>query len=113
LKSLQKCANNGNEIAMFHIGYAYLNGGWDLTIRFVKATEWFKKAASCGNGAGMAYYSYCLRHGYGVQINEELSDIWAQKALGKQLRRLIFNTQLKVCIGKQLRIFTQKITLRV
>jgi len=92
LKSLQKCANNGNGIAMVHLGYACRLKQNKLEQEIM----WFKKAASCGNSSGMALYSsklaccenssvmalYSSKLSYdGIRKHKELSDIWAQKAL--------------------------------
>lgn len=80
LKYLQKCAHNNNALAMFHLGYAYLYSGWGLMEDDNKAADWFEMSAKCGNPRGMAYFGFCLRNGYGLQKNFELSEFWLQKA---------------------------------
>ena len=72
---------------MCHIGFACFSGGWGIKnkIREIGTFEWLKKSAESGNSSGMANYSFMLKYGYGVNLNDELSNIWAQKALGKYL----------------------------
>lgn len=66
---------------MFHLGYGYLCGGWDLRVDYSVAAEWFKKAAFRGSGAGMAFYAYRLKFGLSLKQDTKKSEIWGQKAL--------------------------------
>ena len=85
-KSLQKCANNGNGVAMFHLGYAYSYGGWGVKkINTEKAIEWFKKSAETGNCSGLTHYSNKVHFPRFLGIVEQkefFNNVW-QKALGK------------------------------
>lgn len=78
LKCLQTCVVHGNSMAMFHIGFAYLNGGWGLKKARNEATEWFKKAAERGSDAGKALYALRLICGDGAF---DSSNLWGRKAL--------------------------------
>jgi TPR repeat protein len=65
-----RCADIGNATAMFHVGYAYVHGGWGLMKdeedeeNVEKGVEWFKKSAYCGNGSAMIYYARFQRSSY-------------------------------------------------
>jgi len=73
-KSFLKCAINGNDIAMFHLGYIFLIESHAESA----GAKWFKKAAEKNNAMGMTYYSRYLKYCVG---NIVLSNTWAQKAL--------------------------------
>ena len=86
LKYLRKCVDNGDSLAMFHLGYAYWRGGWGVNDEddesCDKSMYWLERSAKYGNPHGMAFFAHFLRKGYyGVQPNIELSIIWGQKAL--------------------------------
>lgn len=81
LKYLLKCTEKGNSLARFHMGYAYLCDGWGLKRDGKIATDWFKKAAECGNGSGMAMYAYCLRTATKQGEEVDLSNVWGHAAL--------------------------------
>lgn len=81
LKCLQRCADCGNTLAMFHLGYACMDGGWGLKQDVKQAAGWLKKAARGGNAAGMAFFAHYLKDGCGVEKDMDQSAVWAQKAL--------------------------------
>ena len=68
-------------LAIFHIGYAYLYGGWKLKIEQTqKGTNILTKGLERGDASIIALYAVFLSY---VGNNKTLSNLWAQKALGK------------------------------
>ena len=65
---------------MSDFGYATQHGESSFFNRCEKAAEWYQKSAESGNVEGMAHHSYMLKY---LNHNIDLSNIWAQKALGK------------------------------
>lgn len=79
IKSLNSCVSN-NSVAMFRLAISYWHGGFGVEEDHILSAEWFKKSADEGYGPAMAFYSFFLFWGHGVEKNEQLSHIWARKA---------------------------------
>lgn len=74
--------NQGYVPAINNKGYYHFHGLEGQANR-EEAYELFRRAALQGSTAGLLNYAYCLRHGYGCEMNPEEADRYQEKAKGK------------------------------
>jgi TPR repeat protein len=82
MKYLLKCANAGNDMAMYFLGSAYNHREWGVRVYdCYEGTKWYKKAAEKGNIYAMVRFAHYLKFGYGHVRDTDLSDIWTKKVV--------------------------------
>jgi TPR repeat protein len=82
--NLLKAARLVSPDAMLHLGVAYFDGGWGIKGDSHRAAYWFGTLAGHGNMIGAAFYSRCLKSGYGVARSTERSAEWARKVFDSE-----------------------------
>ena len=75
----QVAAENGWEVAMFILGFMYINGE-GVTQDYAKAREWYEKSADKGNDDAMYALSMIYHLGNGVTQDAVEATKWLRKA---------------------------------
>ena len=95
---LQKSGINGERFAMFLLGNHFLFGTNPLLPKDIdKAIEWLTKAANKNNLSAIFQLASIYTNGVYIQKNEELAQIWANKAKqqGDPSAECMLNQQIK------------------
>jgi len=79
-KELQKDAQTGDLDSQFKLGIAYSNGTLGLGTNFVKASQWFQKAANQGHARAQYNLAVILAEGWGMEPDQEMATVWLFKA---------------------------------
>jgi TPR repeat protein/energy-coupling factor transporter ATP-binding protein EcfA2 len=79
LAVLQTGAVRGNANSMSNLGWLYRNG-YGVAQDYVKAREWYQKAADNGDAGGMRNLGVLYQNGYGVAQDYAKAREWYEKA---------------------------------
>lgn len=71
-------AEQGDDSAMFHLGYYYMDGQ-GVEQNYAKSMEWYLKAAEKGNADAMSNIGWLYEYGYGVEKDALKAIEWYQK----------------------------------
>ncbi len=73
-------AKNGDEKAMYNMGYMCLNG-WGGEIESGQCLKWLEDAANLGHANSAKFLAHIYKNGkYGVTADQKKADEWTQKA---------------------------------
>lgn len=75
-------ANLGNSEAMEKLGNAYETGSYGIDIDYIKAKEWYEKAAVLGNVNSIADLSIIYGNGLGVEPNNDIANLLKDRIIG-------------------------------
>ena len=78
----KRATNEGNAEAMFNLGLLYANGQ-GVTQDYVRAREWYEKAAANGNATAMLNLGQLYEEGWGVAQDYGKAREWYEKAADK------------------------------
>ncbi|MBQ7403256.1 MAG: sel1 repeat family protein [Lentisphaeria bacterium] len=88
-KIISAAAEKGNAVAQLKLGDFYFHGE-NVGKSYIKAMEWYEKAADQGNAEAMCNLGVCYQYGFGAKINDENLELavkWYKKAAEKGYAR--------------------------
>ena len=90
LKAFKSLAAQGDAMAQYHLGVAYVNGQ-GVPRDYTKAREWFEKAAVQGNAMAQHHLGVLYRNGKGVPQDYAKAREWYEKAAAQGIAEAQIN----------------------